>query len=157
LEFDGEESHINNNKEVIKSLVLSFAKQNEPIYRRLSELLKKDGFPGDFAVFESQLLSILFEMQTVYQQALSMGMTLPKSDKKTDYVSSHNGGSFNNKNRDHKDQKHKMSHSTNGDKNKQSRNDSHKTDVCYGCGRPHHKKCDCTLSNHPDFNREKGG
>jgi glycyl-tRNA synthetase (class II) len=75
-----ESAENNNHKEIIKSLVLSFAKHHEPIYRRLSDLLKKDGFPETFTVFEDRLMSTLFEMQSVYQSASSIGMVFAKID-----------------------------------------------------------------------------
>jgi len=86
-----------------------------------------------------------------------MGMVFKKNDKKTENGSTpHSGGSFHNKNRNHKEsRKEKFNHADGDEKNKKPKNDTRDT-ICYGCGRPHHKSIDCILKHHPDFNREKG-
>ena len=82
-----------NHKEIIKELVLGLARNGDLLHKRLSELMKKDGFPENFVDYEEKLLKILFELSELQQNSKLMGMSFHASND-----NSKNNSSFRNQN-----------------------------------------------------------
>jgi hypothetical protein len=152
----------NNNREIIKSLVLQLTKHKNRVHRRVGELMKENGFPHDFESFSEKMMKILKKLQFSCQDSIALGMKF-EEESNNNTKGAVGNSSYKKKGDDVSSNKNKNNNATQGEnqvgnkKQKFEQNNSNNTNnqKCSGCGRNHHTWGDCVLKTHPDFNKEK--